>query len=208
MTAFLKSSLLRGLVILLPLIFLYLAFRELLKLMVNLATPIAELFPAGTFDHVRETELIAALLILAAALALGSLSKVEMGHTIGRAIEKHSLNKLLFYRLLKSVTHSILNARDSKAFSPALVRGSGGDMEPAYVIEDKGGTHMVVLLPWAPTPFAGSVKVVKRETVQKLPVPLDTFSRSLASLGVGMADQIEECSPDPAPSNAASTDRA
>jgi len=56
---FLKNALVRGLVILIPLVILYVTFRELLEIMVGIATPIADLFPADTFSHESETEIIA-----------------------------------------------------------------------------------------------------------------------------------------------------
>ena len=48
MFKFLKNALMRGLVILVPLVILYVTFRELLEIMVGIATPIADLFPEDT----------------------------------------------------------------------------------------------------------------------------------------------------------------
>ncbi|NNK99223.1 MAG: hypothetical protein HKO88_09245, partial [Xanthomonadales bacterium] len=62
MINFFKSALVNGLVILLPVVLVFLAIREIFEMLVGIATPIADLFPAGTFDHIRETEIIAILL--------------------------------------------------------------------------------------------------------------------------------------------------
>ena len=59
MFSFFKSALVNGLVILLPVVLVFLAIKEILSMLVGIATPIAGLFPAGTFDNVRETEIIA-----------------------------------------------------------------------------------------------------------------------------------------------------
>ena len=50
-TQFLKTSAMGGLLVLLPLLLLYLVISELVKIVVVLATPIAALFPDGTFAH-------------------------------------------------------------------------------------------------------------------------------------------------------------
>jgi uncharacterized membrane protein len=63
---------------------------------------------------------------------------------------------------------------------------------PAYVIEDRGRPLVVVMIPWAPTAFAGSVKLVKRERVHRLDVTLDEFSLSLTHLGTGMSELLPE----------------
>jgi uncharacterized membrane protein len=60
------------------------------------------------------------------------------------------------------------------------------------VIEDRGRPRVVVLIPWAPTAFAGSVKLVKRECVHYLDVTLDEFSLSLTHLGTGMSELLPE----------------
>ena len=192
MIKFIQSAIVNGLAILIPLVLVFLAAREMLELMIAIATPIADLFPAGTFDHVRETEIIAALLILGVALFLGILSKLRAGRALGRWIEKRSLDKIPMYRMVKSLVGAFLNLESEKSFKPALIENDGGDVEPAYVIEDRGRPRVVVLVPWAPTAFAGSVKLVPRERVHLLDVTLDEFSLSLTHLGTGMSDLLPD----------------
>ena len=195
MFKFLKSAVVNGLVILIPLVLLFLAIKELIALMISFATPIADLFPVGTFDHVREKEILAILLILATALVLGLLSKVKAGRAIGRGIEKYSLSKVPMYRMLKSFVGAFLNLEDENSFKPAFIENSSGDLEPCYVIEDRGRPRVVVLVPWAPTAFAGFVKLVPRETVHYLPVTLDEFSLALTHLGIGLSELLPEQPP-------------
>ena len=71
MINFIKSALVNGLVILLPVVLVFLAIKEILAMLVGIATPIADLFPEGTFDHIKETEIIAVLLIAGLAIFLG-----------------------------------------------------------------------------------------------------------------------------------------
>jgi uncharacterized membrane protein len=195
MFKFLKSAVINGLVVLIPLVLVFLAIREIIELMISVATPIADLFPVGTFDHIKETEILAALLILGTAFALGVLSKIKAGRAMGRGIEKYSLNKIPMYRMLKSLVGAFLNLENEESFKPAFINNSSGDLEPCYVIEDRGRPRVVVLVPWAPTAFAGSVKLVPRESVQYLPVTLDEFSLSLTHLGIGMSELLPEITP-------------
>lgn len=190
MIKFLKSALVNGLAILLPVVLVFLAIREIFELLVNVATPIADLFPPGTFDHVKETEILAVLLIIGAAIFVGVLSKLKAGKALGHSIEKHTLYRIPMYRMLKSLVGAFLNLESEQSFKPALIESSSGDMEPAYVIEDRGRPRVVVLIPWAPTAFAGSVKLVNRESVRYLDVTLDEFSLSLTHLGTGMSELL------------------
>ena len=192
MIKFFKSALVNGLVILLPVVLVFLAIKEILAMLVGIATPIADLFPAGTFDHVKETEIIAVILIVGMAVILGILSKVKVGRVLGHGIEKYTLYKIPMYRMLKSLVGAFLNLESEDSFKPALLENSNGDMEPVYVIEDRGRPRVVVLIPWAPTAFAGSVKLVGREHIHYLGVTLDEFSLSLTHLGTGMSELLPE----------------
>ena len=48
--SFLKLAALGGLLVLLPILLFILLLMEIVQMVVGLATPIADLFPAGTFD--------------------------------------------------------------------------------------------------------------------------------------------------------------
>ncbi len=192
MIKFLKSALVNGLAMLLPVVLLFLAIREIFELLVNIATPIADLFPPGTFDHVKETEILAVLLIVGLAIFLGVLSKLKAGRALGNSIEKHTLLKIPMYRMLKSFVGAFLNLETESSFKPAFIENDSGDMDPAYVIEDCGRPRVVVLIPWAPAAFAGSVKLVDRESVHYLDVTLDEFSLSLSHLGIGMSELLPD----------------
>ena len=192
MISFLKSALVNGLAILLPLVLVYIGIKEIFELLVGLATPIAELFPVGTFDHIKEIEIIALLLIVGCALVLGTLSKIEAGRNFANTLEHRTLYKLPMYRMLKSLVGAFLNLESEDSFKPALMENGFGDMEPVYVIEDRGRPRVVVLVPRAPVAFAGSVKLVQRERINYLDVTLDEFSLSLTYLGKGMSDLLPE----------------
>lgn len=189
---FFKSALVNGLVILLPVILVFLALREIFEMLVGIATPIADLFPKGTFDNVRETEILAILLIVGVSVTLGVISMTKAGRTIGRGIEKYTLNKVPMYRMLKSLVSAFLDLETEDSFKPAFVENDAGDLEPVYIIEDRGRPRVVVLVPWAPTAFAGSVRLVRRERIHRLDVTLDDFSLSLTHLGTGMSELLPD----------------
>ena len=55
---FLKITILGGLFVLLPVLLFYLLLTEALQAIVGMATPIADLFPKGTFDEAKAQVLI------------------------------------------------------------------------------------------------------------------------------------------------------
>jgi uncharacterized membrane protein len=185
---FLKTTLLGGLFILLPIMLLWIGLKEIGGLLETMATPIADLFPKGVFDNLTAPGVIAVLLIIGASFILGLAAKSEWLSGIGHSIENSILNKVPMYKMLKIISRSLIDS-DSGDVRPALVKDGSGGGDPCYVIENHRDGRATVLLPWSPASFAGSIKVVQQSDLDYLDCSLDEFSRSLSQIGVG----VEEC---------------
>jgi uncharacterized membrane protein len=188
---FLKKVFLRGLLVMLPILVLYLTLRELIEIMVGVATPIADLFPPGTFDVEHQTEILAGVLIVGTALVLGLIATIGPLRRSGGWLEDRTLNKLPMYRMLKSFVAAFLDIQDEKSFKPALLDHPDGSSEPVYIIEQAASGDAVVMCPWTPTPFAGSLKIVPMERIRRVQTTLDEYSLTLTHFGLGMAEILD-----------------
>jgi uncharacterized membrane protein len=187
---FLKTTALGGLFVLLPVLLLYLVLSEALGLIVALATPIADLFPKGTFDQIKSPVLMALILIVGVSFLIGLVLRSETGRRLGGWIERTVFGHLPVYKALKSLTTGFAKTGKEGAFRPAVMISPNGDRELAYVIEDHGDGRATILLPWVPTAFAGSVKIVDRESIDILDADLGEVSRVLSHWGVGFHDLL------------------
>lgn len=192
MINWLKTAFFKGLVILIPLVILWITLRELAQLLVAFAKPIADFLPAGSFDWVRNPALVAPVLIVIVALLLGVLASIPQVRNAGASLEKYTLGRLPLYRMIKTFVTAFLEMEDTSSFRPALVVDDEGGAEPCYVIEDlENLPNVVVLVPWSPASFAGSVKLVPRQRIRRLDLTFDELSLSLANFGLGMNSIIE-----------------
>jgi uncharacterized membrane protein len=188
---FLKSTILGGLFVLLPVILIYLLLSEVMDIAIVFATPIADLFPEGTFDPVSAPALLAITIIVGTSFLLGLLMLSGVGRSVGRWLESKLLDPLPGYRVIKSLTQSLGSASDGEAFKPVLLSSaSGGEQEFAYLIEDHGDGRATVMVPWAPTPMAGSVRIVSRDRLQPLDASLADVTRVLGHWGAGAKDLL------------------
>jgi uncharacterized membrane protein len=184
---FIKTTLLGGLFILLPLMLLWLGLQEIAGLLIAMATPIADLFPKGPFEDLAAPGLVAALLIIGVSFVLGLAARSYILIRIGRQIENSILEKLPMYRMLKIMSGALMDS-DASEVLPALVKDGAGGGDPCYVIEKHKDGRATVLLPWSPASFAGSIKVVQQSSLEIVPCSLDEFSRSISQVGVGVED--------------------
>ena len=179
-----------GLFVLLPVLLLYLLLSEALDIIVALATPIADLFPGGTFDKIEFPVIVGLILILSVSFLIGIGLCSEKGRRLGRWIERTVLGRLPAYNALKRLTSGFAEAGKDGAFKAAVMTFADGGRELVYVIEDHGESHLTILLPWAPAAFAGSVKIVDRKRVELLDANLGDVSKVLSHWGVGARDLL------------------
>jgi len=187
---FLKTTALGGLFVLLPLILFYLLLAEMLELVVALATPIADLFPKETFDHVKAPVLMALILIVGASFLFGLALRSMTLRRFGLWIERAMFGRLTLYNAVKSLTRALVGAKDETAFRPAVLSSPDGEREIVYVIEVHGDGQVTVLVPWAPASFAGSVKIMSSNRIEMLDASLGDVSRALSQWGVGVHELI------------------
>ena len=190
---FLKTTLLGGLFILLPLMLLWIGLIEIGGLLADMAAPIVDLFvvdlfPAETFDHLTAPGVVALILIIVTSFILGLMARSVWLSSIGRSIENSVLNKIPMYSMLKIISSALIDT-DKSDVCPALIRDGSGGGDPCYVMELHKDGRATVLVPWSPASFAGSIKVVQQTDLEFLGCSIDEYSRSLSQMGVG----VEEC---------------
>lgn len=196
---FLKATALGGLFVILPLLLLYLLIDEALDLIIALATPIADMFPLGTFDKIDYPVLWALLLIVFLSFLIGLLLRSSAGQRLGKWIEASILSRIPPYNVLKSLTTGFMEIRDGAAFRPAILTSPDDVRELVYVVEELSGGYMTILVPWSPTPFAGSVKIVPRDRIELLDTKLMEFTEALSHWGVGVNTLLSKVQNDVTP---------
>jgi uncharacterized membrane protein len=193
---FLKSALLTGLYVLLPIMLLWIGLREIGGLLATMAEPIADMFPSEVFEDLHWPGVVAGILIAGASLVVGILAKLEFVSGLADKFETHVLYRVPMYRMLKIISSSLVRAEDDDV-KPALVKDDDGGGDPCYVMETHEDGMATVLLPWSPASFAGSIKVVPASKLRYLGCSVDEYSRSISFMGIG----VEECLSQPANNN-------
>lgn len=182
---FLKSTLIGGFFILLPLLLFGVLLNEILDAVIGLSTPIADLFPKDTFENLQAPLVVAITLILLASVLLGLAARLPIGQQLGNWLENNTIGRLLLYRTIKSLTTRFAAIEKSGRFEPALIRGPNGQREFAFLMEDLGDGFVTVMIPRAPTPMMGTLKIVSLAQVEVLDVSLSEFTAVISHWGVG-----------------------
>jgi len=182
---FIKTTLIGGLLIILP---LYVCVLLLLKAaggVLALVRPITNLIPAS----VQFRDVLAILLIVIVCVIAGLIVRTRPGLRAKNAFERAVLYKLPGYSVLRGLIGRIAGRGDEAAFAPALVEIEDA-LVPALIVEELADGSYTVLVPSVPTPMAGAVYILARERVHPVDVPFSKALSVFTKWGTGAGDFV------------------
>jgi uncharacterized membrane protein len=183
---FTKTTLIGGILIVLPLYLAVLLLVKTLSGMLGMLSPVTAQIPASV--HYRQ--IAAMLVILAVCFIAGLLVRTRPGSLARRVIEERLLTHIPGYDILRSLTHRLTGAGDERSFTPALVEIEEA-LAPAFIIEELADGSYTVMVPSVPTPAAGALFVLARERVHPVDVPLPAMFKMFSQFGAGTGAMVE-----------------
>ena len=195
---FLKTTIVGGIVFLVPLILLILVLRHAMTFAGKIAGPIAALFPEHKVAGVAVATIIAALVLLLLSFLAGLFARTSIGHDLARWLEESLLGNLPQYRMVKTMAEGLAQVEDSQNLRPALVSIEGG-WQLGYLLEEVHAGWVAVFLPQSPTPMSGNVMYMPAERVRLLDMPIGEAMLLVKRLGVGSAHSLRTADLTPVP---------
>jgi len=196
---FFKSTILGGLLVLLPALLAWGMLERAFAVVVKMATPMVRLLPKEFLAETpRPREALAVLMLVGACFLFGVLLRASIFKSLLDFVEGQTFGRLPLYAALKNFVSGAVGPKSAGGFKPAMLTLSEGMQRPAYVIEDHGNGQLTVFIPSAPAAFSGMVHVVAAERVVFLDVKLIDLIQSIAQYGAGLHDLTSK-SPSPAP---------
>jgi len=195
---FVKTTIVGGLLFLVPVILLLVILTKAMQLVGKIAAPIAARFPVHEIAGVAFASVVAALLIVLLAFLAGLAARTDTGRAVMRWFEESLLGGLPQYRMMKTMAEGLANIEGASGIKPALVSIEGG-WQIGYVLEEMHAGWVAVFLPQAPTPMSGNVMYMPSERVRLLDMPIGEAMLLVKRLGVGSAGALREADLTPVP---------
>ena len=187
---FVVSSLVGGLLVLVPLYLAILLLLKAAKSLVGLVKPFAGLLP----DWVPADRLLSLILVLLVCFLVGSALRTRLGRAARDRVESSLFERIPGYGVLRSLTQQIAGYGQEKVWQPALAEIEDA-LVPAFVIEEFVDGRYTIFVPSVPTPLAGAVYVLGPERVHLLDVPFTVAIKSISRWGAGCRDLVGTLSP-------------
>lgn len=182
---FLASSLVAGLLIVLPVYLSILLLLKAVSSMAGLVQPIAALLPEWFPGEVA----VAFVVLLIVSVLIGAAVRTAAGQALRERIERSLFERIPGYELLRSLTQQLAGKSEETAWQPALV-----EIEEAlvlgFIIEEHEDGRYTVFVPSVPTPLAGAVYVLSPDRVHPLDVPFTQAIKSVSRWGLGSKELV------------------
>jgi len=190
LTSFVKTTLIGGLLFLVPLGVILVVLKHVMQIAARLAAPIAERFPVTQVAGVAVVTLVAALVLMLIAFLAGLVARTRLGRRLSSWFEESILGGLPQYRMAKSMAEGFAQIESGAGMHPVLVHLDDA-WQLAYRVEDLPGGWVAVFVPAAPTPMSGNVLYVAARRVLPLQVGMAEAMKLVRSVGVGSREALQ-----------------
>lgn len=191
MLNFFKTTVLGGIVFLVPIVIFVAIVDEALQLTGQLAGPIASAMPVDSVGGVATAQVIALALIVLFCFVAGLLARTRKAKSVVELLEHNVLQHIPAYALLKAKAGSVLTPEDTRDLRPVLVRFDDS-WQLGFEVESLEGAKSLVFLPGAPDPWSGTVCAVTQDRLTPLEVNIKDASDLMKRLGKGSTETLKD----------------
>jgi len=189
MVKFLKTTIIGGIVFMVPIIIFIAIIGKAIKLTNKLAAPVSALIPADGIGNIAVADLLALVIILLICFLAGLAAKSTLARKSVSNLESRVFSKIPVYGFVKSKMDAIVQPENAEGMKPILVRFDDY-WQIAFEVERIPGETVTIFLPGAPDPWSGSVCYVTEDRIQPLELTLLPVLKTLKGLGKGSNEQL------------------
>jgi uncharacterized membrane protein len=193
MTAFLKTTIVGGVLFLLPLAVVLMLLGYALRLASMVAQPISDRLQLQWSDAagVGLVTILSALVLVIVSFGAGVTARTYLGKRMTRWFENSLLGRLPQYQMVKSMTEGLAQLENASGIKPVLISIEGG-WQIGYLLEPLENGWLSVFLPQAPTPMSGNVMYFPADRVRPLSITMVEAMTIIKRIGVGSGQALRD----------------
>lgn len=190
--AFIKTTLLGGALVVLPLVILISVFGWLYEFIADKVKPLTYLLSETVQRQEILASVIALIIILLTFFIVGLIIKTRFGQFSFEYLENKFLFRIPLYKIIKDTTLQLLGSNKTLFKGVALVKIFGSETRmTAFITEEHDDGSFTVFVPSGPAPTAGFIYHLPKHCVQKIDYPSDRAMKTIFSLGAGSKELFQ-----------------
>ena len=184
---FLKTTLVGGLLFLVPIIVLVIIVGKAMAIAARIVTPLAAHLPVESVIGLRTPVILASALIVSFCFLAGIIARARFARKLVNRLESGVLSNLPGYEFIKANLGSSVGAPPEQAQQVVLARIEDA-WQIAFLVERLDDGHVAVFVPGAPNPQSGSVYFMTQDRIKTVDIPPARVLKCLRRLGGGSND--------------------
>jgi uncharacterized membrane protein len=191
---FLKTSLLGGVVVILPVAILVSVMVWVFNLISGWISPLTRLLTKDLQVYQFIAESFAIVVILAACFSVGVLVRTRLGDVLYKLLETRILKLAPGYSMIKeTVLHLFGNDKESPFSSVALAQiFCNSTMVTCFITDTHDDGSFTVFVPTGPNPTSGLIYHLEGKYVHPVDVPVLDAMRSVICCGAGSGGLLDK----------------
>jgi uncharacterized membrane protein len=183
---FLKTTILGGVTVILPIAVLVFIFKWLFKVITNIIQPFTNIIIERADLQEIFADVIVIFIILTACFIIGMIIKTKIGRFIHMSLEDNLLSIAPGYKMIKETIMQFLGKSKPPFSDVAIVQPFGNNTKcTGFVTDTHENGYYSIFVPTAPNPTSGFIYHLEKKYVQIIDVPIEQAMRSILSCGAG-----------------------
>ena len=181
---FLKSTLVRGLIFLIPITLILIGLVKLVLWVTKIIMPLVHKMP---FENVVGTGiplLMAIITILICVFIMGLLSKTAKAKKVVDWLESVILSNIPGYSFMKGMGENIAGVEENK-MQEVVLAWIEDSWQLSFVTERLQNGLIAVYVPGAPSPWSGSLYFMTEEKIKKIDITSNQALAIIKRMGIG-----------------------
>lgn len=186
MRNFIKTSLIGGIAVILPITILILIFKWIFNTILQIIQPLTNLVVARSHFQEVAADVIVLGIILSTCFLVGAMVKTKLGRFVHERIDSRLSKLVPGYSTIKLTVMQFFDRKSAPFSSVALVNAFDDDtLMTAFITDTHPDGSYTVFVPCGPNPTTGYIFHMQPQYVHPVPIPVEVALRSVISCGAG-----------------------
>ena len=183
-TGFLKTTLIGGLIFLIPFVVIMTVLGKAVKIMMALADPISKIIPIESVAGIAFVNILAIVVLVFICFFAGLMARSKAGKRAFNSLDIKLMALLPGYAFVKGIAGSMDGKEDKKVLTPVLAKFDD-QSQVGFEVERLDNGLVAVFLPGSPDTWSGTVAYMTEDRVEKLNIDFTAATKTLRTLGRG-----------------------
>lgn len=180
---FIKTTLIGGVLFLVPVIVLVVVVAEAVDLMMAVAEPVAAVLPVKTVGDIALVKIVAVVAVVLLCFLAGLVAQTRLARKLTKGIEAAILDRIPGYTMFRGMT-SGLDPERAAQFEPVTVARMGVQ-RIGFRVEQVDADRAAIYFPNAPNVWSGVLEIVPVSSVEPIDASVMEVIENIEKMGRG-----------------------